>query len=128
MKVDQLLALQTGDQSNTAAVSDATGTRTSDAPSVEADILSAMNLDPGSPEVADLLRRNAPIKAYADLANKAKVKAPTSPAGVMSVGGGMQTDTLDNLTAELELLMKSPTKNMAKIKEVMDKQKALLPR
>jgi hypothetical protein len=127
MKLDQLLAQQTGDQSNAAAVSDTTGTRLSDAPGVDVEVLDAMGLNPSSPEVAELLRKGAPLKEYAALAKKAKVVA--TPAAVMpSASGGGTTETTDTLTAELNELMKHPAKNLEKIHAVSEKLKALLPR
>lgn len=128
LKIEDLLAQQSGGSSGEADVSEAVGNRKTDIPGVDEKTLSVMGLDAKDAEVVSLLKSGAPITDFVSLAAR-KQAVPASPAGVMSSpGGSAQSETLETLTAELVELQRDPVKNWNKLKEVGAKQKALLPK
>lgn len=124
LKIDALLEQQT--QGETAgAVSPATGGQATlpGQASVDLDTLQTLDLDPNSPEVAELLRKNAPLSEYVGLVKRRKAKANVSPAAVQPTGSGSTVvgDDAEILTAELSKLMANPSANFSRIKEINKK-------
>lgn len=99
--------------------------------SVEATkVIDVLGLDANDPDVLRAtLGAKDPIPGLIELASARKAKAaqPPNPATIMGSGGGAaSSETLDTLTEELTRLMRNPSANEARIREVGAKQKALL--
>lgn len=102
------------------------------ASSVDSDTLEAIGLDPNSPEVTNLLRRNASLEDYVGLVVKSKKAKPTpQPGGVMPSPGQSSpnfSEELDEITEQLNRLYQNPRSNQKQINELLGKQSQLLKR
>ena len=101
-----------------------------------AELLTAFGLTANDAEVVAALDSNdfsSTVARLTSITNKRKQPAAVAPnpASVMPTTGGSGVpapDDLDSLTAELTRLMRNPTQNIARIKELSEKQLKLLPR
>lgn len=75
----------------------------------------------------DPARRVIAINSLVETRRQAQ-QTPANPAAAMSTGGGqaVETDTLESVEAELTRLMKNPTENIQKLREVRKKHAELL--
>jgi hypothetical protein len=97
-------------------------------------LLIAAGIQPNDPEVTRLYREGK--TTLTDVAQfiverKARATATPNPAQVMPGTGGQSLNAqpeLEEISTELARLMQNPTANWNKIREVKEKQKALLPK
>jgi hypothetical protein len=113
----------------------AKGGNLSNSPNVDTDaLLTAAGIQPNDPEVTRLYREGK--TSLVDIAQfiverKARASATPNPAQVLPGSGGQSLNAqpeLDEITTELARLMDNPTANWNKIRELKEKQKALLPK
>lgn len=99
-------------------------------------LIAALGLPVNDAEVLRVRAGEDPIQVVTQLTNLAQRRKQTTPvapnpAALMPTTGGSSVpapDDLESLTAELTSLMKNPTANIVRIKELSKKQLALLPR
>lgn len=113
----------------------AKGGNLSNSANVDTDaLLIAAGIQPNDPEVTTLYRSGK--TTLTDIAQfiverKARASATPNPAQVLPGSGGQSLNAqpeLDEITTELARLMDHPTANWNKIRELQEKQKALLPK
>lgn len=111
----------------------AKGGNLSNSANVDTDaLLIAAGIQPNDPDVTRLYREGK--TSLADIAQfiverKARASAPPNPAQVLPGSGGQSLNSkpeIEEIAEELARLMKNPTANWKEIKELRDKQKALL--
>jgi hypothetical protein len=113
----------------------AKGGNLSNSANVDTDaLLIAAGIQPNDPDVTRLYREGK--TSVVDVAQfiverKGRATQQPNPAQVMPGTGGQSLNTqpeLEEITTELARLMQNPTANWNKIRDVKEKQKALLPK
>ena len=97
-------------------------------------LLRAAGIEPNDPEVTQLYRQGK--TGVLDIAQfivdrKARAAAQPNPAQVLPGGGGQSLsggDELAELTEQLARLQRNPSQNMAEIRKLSERQRALLSR
>lgn len=128
MQIDELLGEQPAPQNASAVTAGPKADGTANQPgTMDVETLQALDLDPNSPEVTELLRRDAPMGDYISLLKRRKAKPAPTAAQVLSQPAGtvVTGETVDTLVEELNRLMPNPGKNMARIKEINAKLSSL---
>ena len=128
------LAEDPGAENEPAAVVDKGGNLNHN-PNVDTDaLLRASGIEPNDPEVTQLYRQGK--TTVLDIARfivdrKARAEAQPNPAQVLPGGGGQSLSSgneLAELTEQLERLQRNPSQNMAEIRKLSERQRALLSR
>lgn len=90
-------------------------------------VISRMGLDANDPEVLTALRQEtnqlALVNRLVNISDRKQQPAPPIPASQLmpTPGTPAQGETIESVTAELETLMKYPSQNMAKIRQLRAK-------
>ena len=132
LQVEDLIEQQqTGGATNTVTGSGNTGGTGQPKPSIDVETLQALDLDPNSPEVSELLRKGATLEDYVGLVKRRKAKPAPTAAAMQPSGQGstVVSDDYESLSEELGKLVQSASAaNMGKIKEINAKLKTLQPK
>lgn len=134
MRLDNLSEQDSVAENEPAAVVDKGGNLNHN-PNVDTDaLLRASGIEPNDPEVTQLYRQGKttlPDIARFIVDRKARAEAQPNPAQVLPGGGGQSLSSgneLAELTEQLERLQRNPSQNMAEIRKLSERQRALLSR